>query len=180
MYNKEERYKKRIPEILAPAGSVESMYAAINAGCDAVYIGGGQFGARAYADNPGSSELIDAIRYCHIHNVKLYMTVNTLLKDNEITSSLYNYIKPYYEAGLDAAIVQDTGVMYMLHKWFPELPLHASTQMTLVMGESTDILERHGITRIVPARELCLGELKRMRNSTDAEIEVFVHGALCY
>jgi len=180
LYNKEERYKKRIPEILAPAGSVESMYAAINAGCDAVYIGGGQFGARAYADNPGSSELIDAIRYCHIHNVKLYMTVNTLLKDNEITSSLYNYIKPYYEAGLDAAIVQDTGVMYMLHKWFPELPLHASTQMTLVMGESTDILERHGITRIVPARELCLGELKRMRNSTDAEIEVFVHGALCY
>lgn len=180
MYNEERLYKRRTPEILAPAGSIESMYAAINAGCDAVYIGGGQFGARAYADNPGNSELIDAIKYCHIHNVKLYMTVNTLLKDSEITDSLYNYIKPYYEAGLDAAIVQDTGVMYMLHKWFPELPLHASTQMTLVMGESTEILERYGITRIVPARELCIGELKRMRNSTNVEIEVFVHGALCY
>ena len=103
MYNKEGLDKSRTPEILAPAGSVESMYAAINAGCDAVYMGGGQFGARAYADNPGSSELIDAIQYCHIHNVKLYMTVNTLLKDSEITNSLYNYIKPYYEAGLDAA-----------------------------------------------------------------------------
>lgn len=180
MYNKEGLDKRKPPEILAPAGSVESMYAAINAGCDAVYMGGSQFGARAYADNPGSSGLIEAIQYCHIHNVKLYMTVNTLLKDSEMTNSLYNYIKPYYEAGLDAAIVQDTGVMYMLHKWFPELPLHASTQMTLVMGESTNILERYGITRIVPARELCLGELKRMRNSTDAEIEVFVHGALCY
>lgn len=180
MYNKEGLDKRKPPEILAPAGSLESMYAAVNAGCDAVYIGGSQFGARAYADNPGSSELIDAIQYCHIHNVKLYMTVNTLLKDSEITHSLYNYIKPCYEAGLDAAIVQDTGVMYMLNKWFPELPLHASTQMTLVMGESTDILAKYGITRIVPARELCLDELKRMRSSTNAEIEVFVHGALCY
>lgn len=167
------------PEILAPAGSIESLYAAINAGCDAVYMGGGKFGARAYANNPDCDELVDAIKYCHLHNVKLYLTVNTLLKDYEI-DNLYKYIKPYYEAGLDAAIVQDTGVLRMLNKWFPDLKLHASTQMTLVTGQSVDILKKYGVTRIIPARELGLWELKQIRNITDIEIEVFVHGALCY
>lgn len=166
-------------EILSPAGSVESLYAAVNAGCDAVYMGGSMFGARAYAQNPGCEELAGAIRYCHLYNVKLYLTVNTLLKDSEI-NSLYEYIKPYYEAGLDAAIVQDTGVLRLLHRWFPDLKLHASTQMALVTGQSADMLKKYGVTRIIPARELSLLELKQIRSVTDIETEVFVHGALCY
>lgn len=167
------------PEILAPAGSVESLYAAINAGCDAVYMGGGKFGARAYADNPDCEKLVSAINYCHIHGVKLYMTVNTLLKDSEI-KCLYEYIKPYYEMGLDAAIVQDVGVLRLLHRWFPDLKLHASTQMALTTGYSADILKKYGVTRIIPARELTLSEIKQIRSVTDIETEVFVHGALCY
>lgn len=172
--------KRKYPEILAPAGSMESLYAAINAGCDAVYIGGSKFGARVYADNPECDEMIKAIEYCHIHGVKIYMTVNTLLKDKEIEYELYNYLKPYYEAGLDAVIVQDVGVMRMIHMWFKELEIHASTQMTLTMGKSVKVLKDYGVTRIVPARELTLEEIKEMRCDTDVELEVFVHGALCY
>lgn len=167
------------PEILAPAGSVESLYAAVNAGCDAVYMGGARFGARAYADNPDCENLLSAINYCHIHGVKLYMTVNTLLKDSEV-KCLYKYIKPYYEIGLDAVIVQDMGVLSLLHKYFPDLKLHASTQMALTTGYSADILKKYGVTRIIPARELTISEIKQIRNTTDIEIEVFVHGALCY
>ncbi|MBO5483828.1 MAG: U32 family peptidase [Lachnospiraceae bacterium] len=173
------RGRKR-PEILAPAGSMESLKAAIAAGCDAVYAGGNKFGARAYADNPQEDEMIQAIRYCHLHGVKIYMTVNTLLKDRELYQELYDYMLPYYRAGLDAAIVQDVGVMRYLHRHFPRLELHASTQMTLTMGVSTRLLEKYGVTRIVPARELTLAELEQMRKDTKAELEVFVHGALCY
>lgn len=167
-------------EILAPAGSMESLYAAINAGCDAVYIGGGMFGARAYASNPDKETLLYAIDYCHMHNVKLYLAVNTLLKEEEIADKLYNYIMPYYKAGIDAAIVQDMGVIYFLHKYFPKLALHASTQMTIVTGKAAGFLKDYGITRIVPARELSMDELYYMRQDTGLEIEVFVHGALCY
>lgn len=167
------------PEILAPAGSMESLRAAVAAGCDAVYIGGSRFGARAYAGNPAEDEMVQAIEYCHLHGVRIYMTVNTLLKEREL-GELYSYMLPYYEAGLDAAIVQDVGVMRSLHQWFPDLPLHASTQMTLTMGQSTGLLEQYGVTRIVPARELSLGELEQMRQDTGLELEVFVHGALCY
>lgn len=173
------RGKKR-PEILAPAGSMESLKAAVAAGCDAVYAGGNKFGARAYADNPQEDEMIQAIRYCHLHGVKIYMTVNTLLKDRELYQELYDYLLPYYREGLDAAIVQDVGVMRYLHRHFPKLELHASTQMTLTMGVSTRLLEGYGVTRIVPARELTLAELEQMRKDTKAELEVFVHGALCY
>lgn len=168
------------PEILAPAGSMESLKAAVAAGCDAVYAGGSKFGARAYADNPHGDEMIEAIRYCHLHGVKLYMTVNTLLKERELQQELYDYILPYYEAGLDAAIVQDVGVMCFLHEKFPDLEIHASTQMTLTMGVSFEMLKGYGVSRIVPARELTLEELKQMRQDTEAELEVFVHGALCY
>lgn len=167
------------PEILAPAGSMESLRAAVAAGCDAVYIGGSRFGARAYASNPAGDEMVQAIEYCHLHGVRIYMTVNTLLKEREL-GEMYSYMLPYYEAGLDAAIVQDVGVMRSLHQWFPDLPIHASTQMTLTMGQSTRLLERYGVTRIVPARELSLDELKQMRQDTNLELEVFVHGALCY
>lgn len=168
------------PEILAPAGSMESLKAAVAAGCDAVYIGGSRFGARAYADNPQGDEMTDAIRYCHLHGVKIYMTVNTLLKERELRQELYEYIRPYYLEGLDAVIVQDVGVMRFLHGHFPDLELHASTQMTLTMGKSTRLLEQYGVSRIVPARELTLPELVQMRRDTGLEMEVFVHGALCY
>ncbi|MCH5268266.1 MAG: U32 family peptidase [Lachnospiraceae bacterium] len=168
------------PEILAPAGSMESLRAAIAAGCDAVYMGGSRFGARAYADNPDEDGLIQAIRYCHLHGVKLYMTVNTLLKQSEL-DELPQYIEPYYLAGVDAVIVQDMGVLHCLHKHFPDLELHASTQMTLTMGMGVDErLAPYGVTRIVPAREMSLEELSRMRQETELELEVFVHGALCY
>lgn len=171
---------RETPEILAPAGSYAGLQAAIAAGCDAVYIGGMQFGARAYADNPDTQTMIRAIEYCHLQGVKLYLTVNTLLKDRELQDSLHDYILPFYEAGLDAVIVQDLGVVRALHRWFPDLDLHASTQMNLVMGKGMDRLKQYGITRLVPARELSQQELEQMRQDTDLELEVFVHGALCY
>lgn len=172
-----EMERKR-PEILAPAGSIQALKAVIAAGCDAVYMGGSRFGARAYADNPEEEELIRAIEYCHLHGVKLYLTVNTLLKDTEL-SALYDFFLPYYEAGVDAVLVQDMGVMRTLHDRFPELALHASTQMTITQGKMAEFYKEYGVTRIVPARELSLLELKRMREETEAELEVFVHGALC-
>lgn len=115
-------------EILAPAGSFESLKAAVTASCDAVYIGGNLFGARAYANNLDEDRMMEAIDYAHIHNKALYLTVNTLLKEEELKSKLYNYIAKYYEHGLDAAIVQDLGVMHFLHHNFPDLQLHASTR----------------------------------------------------
>lgn len=170
----------RKPEILAPAGSMDSLKAAVAAGCDAVYMGGPRFGARAYADNPDEENMVEAIRYCHLHQVKLYMTVNTLLKSKEM-QELVDYMQPYYEAGLDAAIVQDLGVLRVLHHHFPKLELHASTQMSLTQGKQlNERLGRYGVTRIVPARELSLEELQQMRQDTELEMEVFVHGALCY
>ncbi len=167
-------------EILAPAGSYETMVAAINGGCDAVYVGGSMFGARAYANNFNEEELIRAIEYVHIHGKQLFLTVNTLLKDNELKQLLFDYLKKPYEAGLDAVIVQDVGVMHFIHTHFPDLPIHASTQMTLTMAEGANLLKDYGVTRLVTSRELSLQEIKNIRNHTDMEIESFVHGALCY
>ncbi|SFR86900.1 U32 family peptidase [Anaeromicropila populeti] len=166
-------------EILAPAGSFEGMAAAIKGGCDAVYIGGQQFGARAYADNLNQEQMLRAIEYAHLHDKKIYLTVNTLIKNNEI-EQLYEYILPFYMHGLDAVIVQDLGVMSYLHKAFPNLDLHASTQMTLTMAQGANLLKPKGVTRIVTARELSFDEIREMRENTDLEIESFVHGALCY
>ncbi len=167
-------------EILAPAGSYDTMVAAINGGCDAVYVGGSAFGARAYANNFDEEELLKAIEYVHIYDKKLYLTVNTLLKDDEIKRQLYKYLRKPYEAGLDAVIVQDVGVMHFIHEYFPELPIHASTQMTLTMAEGAKLLKQYGVTRLVTSRELSLKEIKTIRDRTDLEIESFVHGALCY
>ena len=168
------------PEILAPAGSLDGLKAAVAAGCDAIYIGGSQFGARAYAQNTEQDEMLEAIHYCHLHQVKIYMTVNTILKNREIKESLFSFLRPYYEAGLDAVIVQDMGVLRFVEHHFPGLEIHASTQMTLTMGKSAEYLRKHHVTRIVPARELTLEELEQMRKETSLELEVFVHGALCY
>ena len=167
-------------ELLAPVASKEGLKAVINAGADAVYIGGMKFGARAYADNLSEEEMIEAIEYAHMHNVKIYMTVNVLLKQEEIENELYNYIMPYYKAGLDGVIVQDLGVLAYLDKEFPDLEKHASTQMTLVSSECKKIMSRYNVSRIVPARELSIDEIKDIKENTDLEIEVFIHGALCY
>jgi len=169
----------RKAELLAPAGSFESLVAAVNAGADAVYIGGRKFGARAYAENAGEDCLIEGIRYAHLHGVKVHLTVNTLFKDSEM-KELYGFLKPYYEAGLDAVIVQDLGVLDYLHRQFPLLSLHASTQMTVTGPESALLLKAEGVKRVIPARELSLSEIRKIAEETGLETEVFVHGALCY
>lgn len=166
-------------EILAPAGSFDSMKAAVAAGADAVYMGGARFGARAYADNPDEKGVLEAIDYVHLHGCRLYMTVNTLVKEGEL-SDLYEYLLPYYRQGLDAAIVQDMGVFSFLREYFPDLPVHASTQMTITGAEGAAQMMQMGASRIVTARELSLEEIRRIYRETGAEIESFVHGALCY
>ncbi len=166
-------------ELLAPAGSYESLVAAIKAGADAVYIGGQRFGARAYADNLEVDRMIEAIDYVHLHGKKLYMTVNTLLKPEEM-NELYEYLLPYYEAGLDAVIVQDFGVLSFVKKHFPDLDIHASTQMNVVGSSAAMLLKELGVKRVVTARELSLDEIIEIKQRTGLEIESFVHGALCY
>ena len=128
-------------EILAPAGSYEAMRAAMNAGCDAVYMGGSRFGARAYADNPDEDTLIRAIEEAHLRDKRLYLTVNTLVKEEERLDLLYKYLEKYYLAGLDAVIVQDVGVMRFIHRHFPKLAIHASTQTTITMGQGANLLK---------------------------------------
>ena len=171
---------KRNIELLAPAGSYEGFEAALGAGADAVYVGGSMFGARAYAQNFTQEELLKAIDTAHIHGRKLYLTVNTLLKNRELKGELIAYLTPYYEAGLDAVIVQDMGVFAVLKQEFPGLHLHASTQMTVTGPEGMKFLAAQGATRVVAARELSLEELSRMHQASPIEIEAFVHGALCY
>lgn len=166
-------------EILSPAGSYAAFEAALKAGADAVYIGGARFGARAYAENFAEEELIQAIREAHFYDRKLYLTVNTLLKEEEI-DGLYDYLAPCYENGLDAVIVQDMGVAGYIRRYFPGLDVHASTQMTITGALGAKFVESRGITRVVPARELSLEEIRQIRRETDLEIECFVHGALCY
>jgi putative protease len=167
-------------ELLAPAGSYETMLVAFNAGADAVYVGGQKFGARAFAGNFNEEELVRAINYAHMFDKKLYLTVNTLIKEEEF-SQLYDYIKPYYEAGLDAVIVQDIGVLKFIAGNFTDLPIHCSTQMTITGEEFGKVLaENKSVTRIVTPRELNLAEIKKMYTVTGLEIESFVHGALCY
>lgn len=169
-----------ITELLSPAGSYEIFEAAIGAGADAVYVGGPAFGARAYAQNFTQEELIAAIETAHIHNRKLYLTVNTLLKNRELDDQLFEYLLPYYEAGLDAVIVQDLGVFSFIRRNFPDLDIHASTQMTVTGPEGMQFLEEKGATRVVPARELSLEEISAMHKASPLEIETFIHGALCY
>ena len=166
-------------EILAPAGSFESFLAAISAGADAVYAGGPCFGARAFATNFTEEKLLEAIDIAHLYGRRFYLTVNTLVKDCEI-DRLYKYIRPLYEHGLDAVIVQDTGVMNIIRREFPGLGIHASTQTTVTNKEGALFLKEQGAERVVPARELSLNEVQDIYNETGMEVECFVHGALCY
>lgn len=167
-------------EILAPAGSMECLKAAIAAGADAVYTGGALFGARAYAHNLTEEELLEAIDYVHLHGRRLYLTVNTLIKDREMEKQMYDYLLPYYRQGLDAVIVQDIGLFRFIRKHFSDLPIHASTQMTLTGVDGAKFLEKEGAQRIVTSRELSMAEVKKIADETELEIESFVHGALCY
>lgn len=175
----EQNMNKKV-EILSPAGSYESLKAAIAAGADAVYIGGTRFGARAYANNLTEEELLEAIDYVHLHGRKIYLTINTLLKEHELCNELYDYLLPYYKQGIDAVIVQDIGVLTYIKEQFPDLPIHASTQMTITNVLGAQFLKSLGAERIVTAREMQLSEIEEIAKNTDVEIESFVHGALCY
>ena len=172
--------RKEDIELLAPAGSYEGFEAALGAGADAVYVGGSAFGARAYAKNFEEEELLRAIDTAHVYGKKLYLTVNTLFKNRELTEQLYEYLLPYYREGLDAVIVQDMGAFAAIREMFPGLHLHASTQMTVTGPEGMKFLEEQGAARVVTARELSLEEIRRMHEASPIEIESFIHGALCY
>ena len=166
-------------ELLAPAGSLEILKGVIESGADAVYVGGSMFGARAYANNFTEEELLEAIDFAHLRGVKVYLTVNTLIKNSEF-SKLYDYLLPYYKRGLDAVIVQDIGVVKAIHEYFPSLEIHTSTQMTVTGADGVRFLSQFGVTRVVMAREVSLAEMKRIHEETGMELEAFVHGALCY
>ena len=167
-------------ELLAPAGSLDICKAVIHAGADAVYLGGSKYGARAFAQNFSESEVLEALDFAHLYGRRIMLTVNTLLKNREMGRKLYEYLKPFYEHGLDAVIVQDYGVFQFVRKYFPELPVHASTQMSVANVQGARFLQKQGAARIVTARELSLPEIRRIYDETGVEIESFIHGALCY
>ena len=166
-------------ELLAPAGNLEILKGVIESGADAVYVGGSMFGARAYANNFTEEELLEAIDFAHLLGVKVYLTVNTLIKNSEF-SKLYDYLLVYYKRGLDAVIVQDIGVVKAIHEYFPSMEIHTSTQMTVTGADGVRFLSQFGVTRVVMAREVSLAEMKRIHEETGMELEAFVHGALCY
>lgn len=165
-------------ELLAPAGSMESIYAAVQNGADAVYIGGTKFSARAYASNFDEENMIRALEYCHLYNVKVYVALNILIKEEEVNEAL-EYIKFLYKIGVDALIIQDTGIAELIKRNFPDFEIHASTQMTVHNGEGAILLNELGFKRIVLSRELSLKEIKYISKDLGIETEVFIHGALC-
>ncbi len=168
----------RTIELLAPAGSWEALEAAVYAGADAVYMGGKAFGARQYASNFDREELTRAVYFAHMHRVRLYITVNTLVDDDEM-AALADYLLFLNNVGVDGIIVQDLGVINLARKLVPQLPLHASTQMTVTSLAGVRLCAQSGMERVVLARELSIKDIKTICTSTDTEIEVFIHGALC-
>ncbi len=171
--------KIRLPELLAPAGSPESFYASVKAGADAVYLAGKSFGARAYAENFTTDDLIGCFSYAHFYGKKVYLTVNTLVKQSEMPE-LEPFLEPLVEGGLDGVIVQDLGVLRRIRELYPDLPLHASTQMSVTGGYGARLLKQEGVCRIVPARELSLEEIRALKEESSMELECFIHGAMCY
>jgi len=165
-------------ELLAPAGDFDSLIAAVNAGADAVYISGKSFGARKYAKNFDGEELKKAVEFCHIRDVKVYLTVNTLVADEEF-QALYPYVKELYDMDVDALIVQDIGVLRFLKNNFPDFNVHVSTQMTVHNTNGVKQIQENNVKRVVLSRELTLDEIGKIRKNTSMEIEVFIHGALC-
>ncbi|WP_242851756.1 DUF3656 domain-containing protein [Caloranaerobacter sp. TR13] len=165
-------------ELLAPVGSIESLYAAVENGADAVYLGGKMFNARQYASNFDKEELKKAIEYAHIKDVKVYVTVNILLSDFEFKEAL-EYISFLYNIDVDAIIIQDLGLANLVKKLLPDFELHGSTQMTIINQYGAKFLEELGFTRVVLGRELSIEEIKYIKDKTDIELEGFIHGALC-
>ena len=167
------------PELLAPAGSKESFYAAINAGADAVYLAASRFGARAYAGNFTYDEIMECAETAHLYDRKIYLTVNTLVKEREFAE-----LEEFCESGIpdvsDGLIIQDLGVASFFRNRKPDIPLHASTQMSVTGPLGAGLLKENGFTRIVPARELMLDEIRDIHDKTGMEIECFIHGAMCY
>ena len=166
------------PELLAPAGSVEALYAAVHAGCDAVYLSGKKYGARSFANNFSDSEIIDAVKYCHLYGVKVYVTVNTIIYENEVDDFI-NYVDFLHSNNVDAIIMQDLGMIDLVRKMYPNLEVHISTQAHVHNLEGVKFFEELGVKRVVLARETSIDDIKRIRQNCDVDIEVFVHGALC-
>ena len=166
------------PELLAPAGNMESLIAAIEAGCDAVYIGGSMFGARSFANNFNRENMKNAVDYTHSYGVKVYVTVNTLIYENEVIE-FTNYISYLNNIGVDALIMQDIGMMDKIKQEFPDLEIHASTQMHIHNLEGVKFVENIGLTRAVLARETDCETIKKIKDNTNVELEIFIHGALC-
>ena len=175
---REMRRKNRLPELLAPAGSEEALYAAVSAGADAVYLGGKAFGARAFAANFDEEALGRAVAYCHLHGVRLYVTVNTLVYERELPAWL-DFCRSLYRMGVDALIVTDLGGISLLRKHLPDMELHASTQMGLHNSEGVFLARELGLSRAVVARECSLSDMRAMVENAPLELEVFLHGALC-
>ncbi|WP_097026000.1 DUF3656 domain-containing U32 family peptidase [Clostridium peptidivorans] len=165
-------------ELLAPAGDMDSLIAAVQAGADAIYLGGSKFSARAYASNFDEENMKKVVNYCHLYGVKVFVTVNTLLKEDEVLEAL-EYVKFLYNIGVDALIIQDLGLVSLINKYVPKMELHASTQMTVHNLEGAEFLKNHNFKRIVLSRELSLKEITHISNNLGADIEIFVHGALC-
>ena len=165
-------------EVLAPAGSMESLYAAINKGADAVYLGGNKFSARAYASNFDNENMQKAIDYAHSYGIKIYVTINTILKENEIEEAV-RYVGYLYEIGADALIIQDLGLFKRIKEEYSDLELHASTQMTIHNGEAAIYFKEKGFHRLVLSREMTIDEIKHISTDLMIETEMFVHGAIC-
>lgn len=165
-------------EILSPVGNMECLKAAIEAGCDAVYLGGNMFGARAFAGNFSNEELVEAIKYAHLYGVKVYLTVNTIIYENEVERFL-DYIRFVHKNNIDAVIIQDIGMFDLLRRKFPNLELHASTQMHIHNFEGALLAKTLGFKRIVMARETPIEVIEKIKREIDIEVEVFIHGALC-
>lgn len=165
-------------ELLAPAGSWDNMVSAVMAGADAVYLGGIRFGARAFSSNFSDESIVKAIKYCHLYGVKVYVTVNTLIYDNEVDDFI-NYIRFLHKNNVDAILIQDIGMLDLVRKKFPNLEVHSSTQMHIHNLDGTLFMEKMGVKRVVLARETSVDEIKYIKENSNVELEVFVHGALC-
>ena len=167
----------KIPELLAPVGSMDHLKVAINSGASSVYLSGKDYGARKYAENFTLDEINEAVDIAHIHNVKVYVTVNTLIKEDEL-EDVINYLSKLYAIGVDAVLVQDLGLIELINTHIPKLKIHASTQMTLENQVKLDYIEKKGIKRVVLPREMTKEEISSLK--TNMELEIFAHGALCY
>ena len=165
-------------ELLAPAGNMECLIAAIQAGCDAVYLGGNLFGARAFSLNFSDEELVAAIEYAHLYGVKIYVTVNTLIYEDEVETFL-SYVEFLHKNNVDAVIIQDLGMLDLVRKTFPNLEIHASTQMHIHNLDGVQLMEKLGVKRVVLARETSIDKIKEIKNNSNVELEIFIHGALC-